>query len=131
MANPATTADIEARWHSLTGQEETNAQTFLDDAWRMLKRRIDGIEDQVADDDDYAAEVVRVIAQAVIRVLKNPDGAKRESIDDHTWENDRTISSGELYFTDAELDDLNIGDMRRGGAYSLDPFAGRDWTDWS
>lgn len=129
MPNPATVSDLEDRWRPLDSQETTNGTTFLADAWGMLKRRIDGIEDAVADDADYAAEVVRVISTAVLRVLKNPDGTKRESIDDHTIEYGDTLAG--LYFTEAELDDLNPGDGRKGGAYSLDPFAGRDWTDWS
>lgn len=131
MANPANLNDLEARWRPLEGQEQTNGSAFLDDAWGMLKRRVEGIEAAVAADEDYASEVVRVIATAVLRVLKNPDGTKRESIDDHTIEYGDALTSGGLYFTEAELDDLNPGDLRKGGAYSLDPFAGRDWGDWS
>lgn len=131
MPNPATPTDLEARWRPLDTQEEINGVTFLADAWGMLKRRINGLEAKVGTDPEYAAEVIRVMATAVLRVLKNPDGTRRESIDDHTWERDEAVSAGELYFSDSELDDLNPGTKRKGGAYSLDPFAGRDWSDWS
>lgn len=131
MTNPATTADLASRWRPLTAAETTVGTTLLGDAWGMLKRRIPGMETLVGTDADYAAEVVRIMATAVLRVLKNPEGARRESIDDHSWEYDPGNASGGLYFTDEEIDDLNPDDKRKGGAYSLDPFADRDWNDWS
>jgi hypothetical protein len=131
MANPATTADLESRWRPLVGQEVTNGQTFLDDAWGMLKRRIPTIETLIADDVDLEAEVVRVLATAVLRVMKNPDGKRSESIDDYRWERDEALAAGVLYFTDDELADLLPGSGERGRAFVIDPLAGRDWTDWS
>lgn len=131
MSNPASPDDIQARWRPLNPQESLNAQTFLDDALGILKRRIPDLETLVAGDSEYCAAVVRVMATAVIRVLKNPDGAKRESIDDYSWERDATLSSGELFFTDEELNDLDPGAGFKGRAFTADPLAGRDWSDWS
>lgn len=131
MPNPADVPDVEARWRPLGGQEQTNAATFLDDAWGMLGRKITDLQTKVDADPSLKAEVIRVMAVAVIRVLKNPDGTRRESIDDYTWERDESISSGELYFTDDELDGLNPGSGSKGRAYIIDPLAGRDWGDWS
>lgn len=106
MPNPATTADVEARWRPLSTQETTNAETFLEDAWRMLRRRHATLEDDVLTDDDLSAETVRVMVTAVLRVMKNPDGKRQESIDDYSWTRDQALSAGLLYFTDDELDDL-------------------------
>src|SRR5690242_19454400 len=103
MANPATTADLEARWRPLSDQETTNGQTFLDDAWRMLRRRFSDLETEVEADEDLAAEVVRVMATAVLRVMKNPDGKRQESIDDYSWTKDQSVSAGLLYFSVDEL----------------------------
>ena len=129
MTNPATTADLASRWRTLSTQETTNGTTFLADAWGMLKRRIPTIEASIATDAALSAEVVRVLATAVLRVMKNPDGKRQESIDDYSWTRDQALSAGLLYFTDEELDDLFPGSGVKGRAYSLDPFAGRDWTD--
>lgn len=129
MPNPATTDDLEARWRPLSAQEATVGGTLLDDAWGMLQRRVDGIADLLADDADLEAEVVRILATAVLRVMKNPDGKRQESIDDYSWTRDNAVSAGVLYFTDDEIGDLTPDGNN--GAYSVD-LLGPDWaTQWS
>jgi hypothetical protein len=134
VANPATVADVVSRWRPLSAQETTNAETFLADAWVMLKRRmaVEGvdIEAQIAADDDLRADVVRVLATAVLRVMKNPDGKSRESIDDYSWQRDEATSAGLLYFTDDELDGLIPGSGEKGRAFMIDPLAtwAAQWT---
>ncbi len=127
MANPATPADVIKRWRPLSSQETLNAQTFLDDAWVMLKRRMAllgvNIEDLIGADDDLEADVIRVIATAVLRVMKNPDGKSRESIDDYSWSRDEAVSAGLLYFADDELDGLVPGTGGDGRAFMIDPLA--------
>jgi hypothetical protein len=125
VTNPATTADLESRWRPLSSQETLNGETFLDDAWRMLQRRIPDLQTKVtANVDDFAGSVVQVLATAVLRVMKNPDGKRQEAIDDYSWTRDQAISAGLLYFTDEELDDLNPGSGVKGRAYTVDPLAG-------
>lgn len=127
MPNPATTADLESRWRPLTAQETTNGTTFLADAWGMLKRhfaRLDvDLDAEIAADVDLEAEVVRVIATAVLRVMKNPDGKRQEAIDDYSWLRDQAVSAGLLYFTDDELEDLFPGSGVKGRAFTVDPLA--------
>lgn len=131
MPNPATSADIEDRWRPLSAQETTNADTFLDDAWVMLKRHFTDlsvdIEAEIAADADLRADVVRVEATAVLRVLKNPDGLAQESVDDYTYKRDEAVASGLLYFSDDELDGLVPGSGVKGRAFMVDPLAG--WAD--
>lgn len=134
MPNPARTSDLVSRWRPLSAQEETNGWIFLDDAWRMLKRHyaregedLDALV--LADEDDFAADVVRVLATAVLRVMRNPDGKSQESIDDYSWTRDESVSSGLLYFTDDELDGLIPGTGVVGRAYMIDPLAGRTFPD--
>lgn len=134
MANPATVADVTARWRSLSAQETTNATTFLEDAWVMLRRRMSlltvDIEALIATDEalpvaerTLKADVVRVLATAVLRVMKNPDGKARESIDDYSWSLHEAVSAGLLYFLDDELDGLVPGSGAEGKAYMVDPLA--------
>lgn len=106
MANPATTADVANRWRSLSVQQTVNAQTFLDDAWRDVRRGVPDIETRLAapDSADLSADAVKIMADAVLRVLKNPDGSKREAIDDGSWEPNQAAASGLLYLTADELD---------------------------
>lgn len=128
MANPATTAAVVSRWRTLSAQETTNAQTFLDDAWRMLRRRLDDLEARVEADPDLEGEVVRVMATAVLRVMKNPDGKRQESIESYSWTRDQSVSAGLLYFTADELSDLLADVTDSGRAFSIDPLADRDWS---
>lgn len=123
MPNPATTADLVARWRPLSAQEEVNGATFLEDAWRMLRRRLTTIEDDIAADEtgDLEPETVRVLCAAVLRVMKNPDGKRQESIDDYSWTLDQAVSAGLLYFTDEELAGLIVDEdvAQPGGAFSF------------
>ncbi|WP_370246908.1 Gp19/Gp15/Gp42 family protein [Nocardioides sp.] len=128
MPNPATTDDLAARWRPLASDELTVGSTLLGDAWIMLKRRMTrlgvDIEAQIAADDDLEADAVRVLATAVLRVLKNPDGLVREQIDDATLERGDGAADGRLEFRDDELEDLLPGTSEHGRAYMVDPLAG-------
>ena len=127
MANPASIADIEARWRPLTDAETPIAETRLEDAWRKLKRLLPSLETRMDADEELGAEVVRVLSDAVIRVLRNLalGGYKRRTVavDDgsSTVESDEYDRST-LYFTDEELADLNeTGRRPRVRAFSVMP----------
>lgn len=125
MDNPAAPTDIAIRWRPLTDLEEINAGALIGDAWRMIRRRItDAVLDEKAADPetgpDYIADVRMVICNAVIRVLKNPDGKRQESIDDYSWTRDRVLSAGVLYVTDDEWRILGVTGAGRGAAFQID-----------
>lgn len=126
MANPASIIDLASRWRPLSADEQIVGQTLLGDAWVILKRRLPTIEDDIAADTtgDLEADVVRVLAAATLRVLKNPDGYKQESIDDWSGTRHGAAATGTLFFTDEELSGLIPGG--KGRAFSVDLMAG--WT---
>lgn len=113
MANPATTADIEARWRPLATQETTNADALLTDAWALLLARRPTLEADIAAETVSEANVVRVVVAMVLRVLRNPDGKLEEKIDDYSYRRDSATSTGGLYLTDDELADITPGRRRR------------------
>lgn len=127
MSNPAAPSDVVDRWRPLSDQEQINAGTFLDDAWRMLKRQLTSqgydIEALMTDDPEVVSEVVRVLASAVLRVMKNPDGKRQEAIDDYSWTRDQAVSSGLLYFTDDETSSLIPGVSGGRRAFMIDPLS--------
>lgn len=130
MTNPATYADVEKRFpRAMTSREHEVAATLLDDAWSDLQDEVSDLTDRLADPEVTKA-AVRVLAQAVKRVMLNPWGRKQESrgMDDATrsWTVADAIASGALYFTDAELDSVRSGDEDedphpRGKAFSVMP----------
>lgn len=130
MPNPAAIGDVEARWRPLSTLEAINAETFLDDAWVMLRRHFTSldvdVETAIATDADLSADVIRVMVTAVLRVMKNPDGLSQESVDDYTYKRDEATSAGLLYFSDDELDGLVPGSGVKGRAFMIDPLA--DWA---
>lgn len=127
--NPASTADIEARWRPLTSTETPIAETRLDDAWRKLKRDIPDLSARMdaSGSEDLVDDVIRVLSDAVIRVLQSlaRNGLRKGAvaIDDgsSSWELDSAVQAT-LYFTDDEYADLSSTGKRRGArAFSVMP----------
>lgn len=120
MSSPAVLGDVESRFpRALTAHEQTQASTLLEDAWADLQDDVVDLASRLSvapspEVEELHRRTVRVLAQAVGRVLKNPWGRKQESrsLDDsqRSWTLDEALSSGALYFTDDELDSLRSGD---------------------
>lgn len=111
LDNPATVEDVEARWSPITDVNlRTNVETWIDDSWRAVKRiprlvqrlEVEAVAVPDVGDRDLRADVVRVICESVIRVLKNPKSLWQFSVDDGSAMLDRSLSSGALYISDAE-----------------------------
>lgn len=127
MASPASPADVESRWRPLTPAQEAVADTRLEDAWRKLKKDVPDLESRMAGDDDLSADVIRVLSDAVIRLLQSLErrGLRKGAVgvDDGSasWELDASIRT-DLYFTDDEIADLSpSGGRRRARAFSVQP----------
>jgi len=119
MPNPATTSDIEERYRPLTAAETTNAQAYLEDAWWLLTGRLPSLEANITAGTVSTGNVVRVVANMVIRVLRNPDGKSEEQIDDYRYRRDALVSSGALTVTGDELADLTPAAVRRANSIRL------------
>lgn len=135
MTNPATPADIEARWRPLTAAETTVATTLLDDAWRMLGRDYKAasgtsLDDAMTADPTLSPEVVRILANSVKRVLVNPDGMQQESIDDYSYTRSGKAAAGELYIDDEDLAALLGMADNPGRAFSINSIGDYEsrWT---
>lgn len=103
MANPATIADLEARWRPLTAEEVVNATAFLGDAWAELLSRRPNLEADVEAGAVNEANVTRVVAAMVLRVMRNPEGWAQESIDDWSGRRNDLVADGILRVTPEEL----------------------------
>lgn len=106
MPIPANVSDIVARFRPLSDLEIINAQAFLEDAWELMQTRRPTIEADMAAETVREGNVIRVLVNMVLRVLRNPEGKISESIDDYSYTRDNTAASGVLMIFDDELDDI-------------------------
>lgn len=113
MANPATVADIEARWRPLSAQETINATAFLGDAWALLLSRRPNLEDDLTAQTISEENVIRVVCAMVLRVMRNPEGLVEFALDDYRARRDALVSAGLLLVTADELADITPGRARR------------------
>lgn len=114
--------DIEARWRPLTSAETQIAPTLIDDveAWAMLQ--VPTLEAAlVSPSAAFLQNVRRILATAVIRVLKNPQAYRSEQDGDYSYSFDRAVSSGELNLSVADLRMLGGGRRRFYSAAVSDP----------
>ena len=133
--NPATVADIEARWRPLTPAETTVAESLLGDSWVILMTRLPSLLDRITAGTLDPALVVLVESSMVLRVLRNPDGKRQESIDDYSWTRDNAVAAGLLYLSDTEAELLSPSGGS-GQAFSIRPFSEPGYRmdstlDWS
>ncbi len=106
MADLATSLDVEARWRPLSAAEQVVADTLIAEVSAMIRLRVPDIDTRIATDLNLAVVVRGVVAEAVRRVLSNPDGWRELSIDDYRQVRDVSVSSGALYVSDVELASL-------------------------
>jgi len=103
MANPATVADLEARWRPLSDAEHVVAQAALGDAWALLTVQRPALDANLQAGAITSDAVVFVVCSMVLRALKNPDGKAEESVDDYRYKRDSSVASGALYASADEL----------------------------
>lgn len=103
MANPVTVGDVESRWRPLSIEESAVADTRIADAWNLLVLELPGLDANLTAGTVLASTVKMVVADMVIRHLKNPDGWLREAIDDWSGQRAASTADGALYVTNGEL----------------------------
>lgn len=110
-----TPQEIQNQWRPLSTAESGVIPGLSGEAWvRILAHpRSRDIEAKVAANPQLVSEatVKSVLASMIIRVLKNPDSARQISKSHDDWSKSQTldssISTGELYINDRELDLLD------------------------
>lgn len=122
MAVPyATVDDVQERLgRELTDEERALATVLLKDAENRIRVRVPNLDARVAASTTYADLVVRVEADAVNRVLRNPDGYSQESDGSYSYSIRAAVAAGYLLITDEEWADL-LGRSTNRGAFTVAP----------
>ncbi|AGK87496.1 head-tail adaptor Ad1 [Mycobacterium phage HINdeR] len=115
----ATAQDVENRWvRELSDEEQTLVNTRLEDAERMIKRRIRNLDAQITAGTISQADVVQVEADMVLRLLRNPEGFTQETDGNYTYMLSQRLASGVLEVLPDEWESLGI---TRKGMFTLVP----------
>lgn len=105
----ATASDVTARWaRTPTDEESTLIEVRLEDAERLIRRRIPDLDDQVTAGDIAEDDVIQVEAEAVLRLVRNPEGYMSESDGNYTYMLRNDIATGRLEILSEEWEILGI-----------------------
>lgn len=105
----ATFEDVEVRFfRELAPEERPLVEARLDDAERKIRARIPDLDDRAALDPNFQATVVAVTADAVIRLVRNPEGYVQETDGNYTYMLSQDGVAGSLTILPEEWADLGV-----------------------
>lgn len=102
------------------GSETAQVEAWISDVEAMISARIPDINERLESGILSAHVVSAVIANSVIRKVKNPDGKQNERIDDYSYGLTSDAARGELFLTDDEWSLLLPGAVT--GAFTIRPY---------
>lgn len=113
MTTYATLTDVTDRWgKSATGKMATLINVRLGDVERMILRRFKAaglvLADEISSTRLDVEDVKQVEAEAVLRLVRNPEGFASETDGDYTYEVIQALASGVLEITPEEWEILGI-----------------------
>lgn len=105
MSYAVTRADIEARWRPLDVEEQIPADTLIADAEDILDNQLPTLAASFGDGGRLDRLVTMTICNMVIRVLRNPDAMRQQSVGDVQQTFGGPEYDGRLYVS---LDELGL-----------------------
>lgn len=114
----ASVADVEARLgRTLDSSESQIVNTRLNDVELMIRHRIPDLDIKVSTGVIDPALVVMVECDAILRLVRNPEGYTAETDGNYSYQISKEVASGKLDITSAEWALLGI----RNGAFTIRP----------
>lgn len=109
----ANAADVQAIYGKTLSSEETAlVERRLAQVERMILRRIPDLAEQISAGDIDQADVVDIEAEAVLRVIRNPDGLYSEQDGSYGYQLSREAADNSLRITAEEWERLGIKPSR-------------------
>lgn len=101
--------DVQKRFHrELEDVDRPLIEARLQDAEGKIRVRVKDLDEKVVLDPLYMGIVVRVCADAVIRLIKNPDGYVQETDGNYTYMLSQQLAEGKLSIDPDEWRDLGV-----------------------
>lgn len=121
----ATVEDVATRLGRPISDDAERAQVgaWLEDIEQIIRGRLPDLDERVASGKPSEVVVTMLEANAVMRLVRNPDGKIQERIDDYSYGLNQTTARGYLYLTDDEWALLTPGTPD--GAWTIRPYAER------
>ncbi len=116
----AGTGDVAHLFGDLTGDQTLAAAVLLERVSALIRTAAPGIDARMATDADLALVVRGIAVDAVLRVLRNPQGFASETIADYGYRRADAVADGALYLTPRELAMLTVPSSAR-GAFTIRP----------
>ena len=105
----AAVSDVSSRLgRELTPEDETMVSVRLEDVERLIRRRIPDLDDQVTNGDIDVEDLVQVEADALLRLVRNPDGYLSETDGSYSYMFSQSLASGQLTITPEEWQTLGV-----------------------
>ena len=110
----ATAADVVTLWAKEPEPEVmTLIERRLDQVERMIKRRIPNLDQKVTDSTTFRADLIDIEADAVLRLVRNPEGYVSETDGTYTYQLSADLSTGRLEILDDEWVILGVRRLSR------------------
>jgi hypothetical protein len=121
----ANAADVEARLgRSLDAGETTIVNTRLNDVELMIRSRLPNLDTLVSTGVLDVEVVIMVEAEAILRLVKNPDGYTAETDGNYSYQISTKVASGRLDIFPTEWALLGV----MNGAFTIRPYIGPYYT---
>lgn len=114
----ASVEDVEARLgRDLEASESQIVTTRLNDIELMIRHRVPDLDTKVATGVIDPALIVMVECDAILRLVRNPDGYTAETDGNYSYQISKEVASGKLDILPAEWALLGV----RNGAFTIRP----------
>lgn len=116
----ATFEDVAVRFYRpLTKEEQPLVEQRLQDAENKIRRRVRNFDVRVLEDPEFESVVVQVCCDAVIRLVRNPEGYVEETDGNYSYQLSQGYADGRLTILPEEWIDLGV--RRRVGVVHANP----------
>lgn len=123
----ATFDDVQARFYrELDPEDRQLIETRLGDAERMIRRKVPDLDWRIEEDPLLGETVIQICADAVIRLIQNPEGFVQETDGGYTYMRAQSLAEGRLFITREEWADLGI--RKKVSIIHIEPMRGRPRT---
>lgn len=116
LASVCDVAQLLAR--ALSDEEEALVERRLEQVERMIIRRIPDLDAKIAAEDIDEADVIDIEAEAVYRVVRNPEGIYSETDGNYSFELNREAADNSLRIT---VDEWRILGVSAGKMFAIVP----------